>query len=255
MPGGQAGIEPIARLLPSGGPRESAARATTGRDREGAGAEMLNFEKIDDVTRDEFERLAMKHVDPLYSAALRLTRNDRDAEDLVQDTYLRAYRFFDKFERGTNIKAWLFKILTNTFINRYRRSVKERSIVEGAERDAVHERFISRDATDYAANPEQFFLDRLLSDEVLRAVDSLPIDFRMAVILADLQEFSYREIAEILDVPVGTVMSRLYRGRRLLQKALAGYAALSGVVRAAPPGDEADPIDLEAFRRRRDGAA
>ncbi len=208
---------------------------------------MFNLEKTNPA-RHEFEGLAMKHVNPLFSAALRLTKNERDAEDLVQDTFLRAYRFFDKFERGTNIKAWLFKILTNTFINRYRRTVKERSIVEGSEREAVHERFISREASDYAANPEQFFFDRLLSDDVLRAVDSLPIDFRMVVILADLQEFSYKEIAEILDVPVGTVMSRLYRGRRLLQKALAVYAVASGVLRA-PVVSQA--IDLEAFRRSR----
>jgi RNA polymerase sigma-70 factor (ECF subfamily) len=202
-----------------------------------------------DITRDEFERLTMQHLDPLYSAALRLAKNDRDAEDLVQDTFLRAYRFFDKFERGTNIKAWLFKILTNTFINRYRRSVKERNIVEGSERDAVHERFISREASEYASNPEQFFFDRLLSDDVLRAVDALPIDFRLVVILADLQEFSYKEIAEILDIPVGTVMSRLFRGRRLLQKALARYAVISGVLRS--PDDESSAIDLDAFRRRR----
>src|SRR5215203_5978842 len=147
-------------------------------------------------SKQEFEELALAHLDPLYSAALRLTKNERDAEDLVQDTCLRAYRFFDKFERGTNIKAWLFKILTNTFINRYRRTVKERNIVEGSERDAVHERFVSREAAEFAANPEQFFFDRLLSDDVLKAVDSLPIDFRMVVILADLQEFSYKESAE-----------------------------------------------------------
>jgi RNA polymerase sigma-70 factor (ECF subfamily) len=207
---------------------------------------MFEFRRTD-IARDEFERLAMQHLDPLYAAALRLTKNDRDAEDLVQDTFLRAYRFFDKFERGTNIKAWLFRILTNTFINRYRRSVKERNIVEGAERDAVHERFISREASEYASNPEQFFFDRLLSDDVLRAVDALPIDFRMVVILADLQEFSYKEIAEILDIPVGTVMSRLFRGRRLLQKALARYAVISGVLREP----ESAAIDLDAFRRRR----
>jgi RNA polymerase sigma-70 factor (ECF subfamily) len=201
-----------------------------------------------DSTRFEFENLALKHIDPLYSAALRLTKNDRDAEDLVQDTFLRAYRFFDKFERGTNIKAWLFKILTNTFINRYRRVVKERNIVEGSERDAVHERFISREASDSAANPEAWFFDRLLSDDVLQAVDALPIDFRLVVILADLQEFSYKETAEILDVPVGTVMSRLYRGRRLLQKALAKYAVVAGVIPAPIAGAS---IDLEAYRRRR----
>jgi RNA polymerase sigma-70 factor (ECF subfamily) len=203
-------------------------------------------------TKEQFEALALQHLDPLYSSALRLTKNERDAEDLVQDTFLRAFRFFDKFERGTNIKAWLFKILTNTFINRYRRSVKERTIVEGSEREAVHERFISREATEYAADPERYFFDRLLSDDVLRAVDALPIDFRMVVILADLQDFSYKEIAEIMDVPVGTVMSRLYRGRRLLQKALAGYAVISGVVRP-PGGDEA--VDLDLYRRRRGGKA
>jgi len=203
--------------------------------------------KPNDLTRGEFETLALKHLDPLYAAALRLTKNDRDAEDLVQDTFLRAYRFFDKFERGTNIKAWLYKILTNTFINRYRRSVKERSLVEGSDRDAVQDRVISRQATEQAANPEQHFFDRLVSDDVVRAVDAVPIDFRMVVILADLQEFSYKEIADILDIPVGTVMSRLYRGRRLLQKALTGYPEATGGSR---PG-EAAPVDLDTFRNRR----
>src|SRR5687767_11369833 len=103
-------------------------------------------------TKQEFEELALAHLDPLYSAALRLTKNERDAEDLVQDTCMRAYRFFDKFERGTNIRAWLFKILTNTFINRYRRKVKERSVVEGSEREEVQEHFGSRGAPDFAAN-------------------------------------------------------------------------------------------------------
>ena len=133
------------------------------------------------LMRSEFEQMAAPWFDGLYASALRLTRNDRDAEDLVQDAVMRAYRFFDKFERGTNIKAWLFKILTNTFINRYRRKVKERSVVEGSEREAVHERFVSRDATDFAANPEQYFFDRLLSDDVLRSIDALPIDFRLVV--------------------------------------------------------------------------
>ena len=203
----------------------------------------------DNQTRGEFEELALQHLDPMYSAALRLTKNERDAEDLVQDTFLRAYRFFDKFERGTNIKAWLFKILTNTFINRYRRRVKERTVVEGSERDTVHERFISRDATDYAANPEQYFFDRLLSDDVLGAIDQLPLDFRLVVILADLQEFSYKEIAEILACPVGTVMSRLYRGRKLLQRMLKHYAEERGVLKE----DEAAaaPASLSEFRRRR----
>ncbi|MHB1846722.1 MAG: sigma-70 family RNA polymerase sigma factor [Deltaproteobacteria bacterium] len=208
---------------------------------------MLDLRQTD-TTREEFELLALDHIDPLYSAALRLTKNDRDAEDLVQDTYLRAFRFFDKFERGTNIKAWLFKILTNTFINRYRRKVKERSVVEGSERETVHDRFMSRDATDFAANPEQYLFDRLLSDDVLRSIDALPVDFRLVVILADLQEFSYKEIAEIIECPVGTVMSRLYRGRKLLQKSLHHYAQELGILH-----DQAAPADLEAFRRRRAG--
>ncbi|HTP49837.1 MAG TPA: sigma-70 family RNA polymerase sigma factor [Anaeromyxobacteraceae bacterium] len=206
--------------------------------------------------RREFEELALPHLDGLYAAALRLTKNPRDAEDLVQDAVLRAYRFFDKFERGTNIKAWLYKILTNTFINRYRRVTKERTIVED-ERDSVQDRLVSRDAAYQAEDPERAYFDRLLSDDVLRAVDSIPIDFRMAVILADLQDFSYKEIAEILEVPVGTVMSRLFRGRRLLQKQLQEYAAASGVLQSSRDGGSIRPdpsIDLEAWRRKRDQA-
>lgn len=196
-------------------------------------------------SKQEFESLALAHLDVLYSAALRLTKNERDAEDLVQDTCMRAFRFFDKFERGTNVKAWLFKILTNTFINRYRRNVKEKTIVEGADRDTVHDRFVSRDASDFAANPEQYLFDRLLSDDVLKAIDSLPIDFRMVVILADLQEFSYKEISEILECPVGTVMSRLFRGRKLLQKTLQAYASKVGIVEAG------QPTDLNGYKTRR----
>jgi RNA polymerase sigma-70 factor (ECF subfamily) len=199
--------------------------------------------------RQEFEELALGHLDPMYSAALRLTKNERDAEDLVQDSFMRAFRFFDKFERGTNIKAWLFKILTNTFINRYRRRVKERSVVEGNERDTVHERFISRDATEFAANPERYFFDRLISDDILSAIDSLPLDFRLVVILADLQEFSYKEIAEILSCPVGTVMSRLFRGRKLLQKMLKHHAQESGVLQEKVN----PPASLDEFRKRRTG--
>jgi RNA polymerase sigma-70 factor, ECF subfamily len=190
----------------------------------------------------EFEQLAMPCLDGLYASALRLTHSDRDAEDLVQDAFMRAYRFFDKFERGTNFRAWLFKILTNTFINKYRRQVKERSFSEGAERESVTAQLFSADATETAANPEDHLLDRLLSEEVLQAIDRLPIDFRMVVILADLQEFSYREIAEILDVPVGTVMSRLFRGRKLLQKHLQAYAN-------ATPNE--GPIDLTEYRSRK----
>ena len=212
----------------------------------------MSSSRATEMTRREFEALALPHLDGLYAAALRLTRNPRDAEDLVQDAVLRAFRFFDKFERGTNVKAWLYKILTNTFINRYRRSTKERNIVEDA-RDSVQDRLVSREAADVAENPERAFFDRLLSDDVLQAIDSIPVDFRMAVILADLQDFSYKEIADILDVPVGTVMSRLFRGRRLLQKQLAEYAVASGVLQ--PSKDDgsigAERVDLDTWKRNR----
>src|SRR5450432_3311394 len=183
---------------------------------------MLDF-RPSNRTKQEFEALALAHLDSLYSSALRLTKNERDAEDVVQDTC----------------------------INRYRRKVKERSATEGPEQEAVQALFFSQDATDQASDPERFLFDRLLSDDVLRAIDSLPIDFRMVVILADLQEFSYKEIADILACPVGTVMSRLFRGRKLLQKMLRDYAAGLGVISARENRAVAEPSDLAAFRRRK----
>lgn len=202
---------------------------------------MLGFSTKADRARAEFEGLVTPWLDSLYGGALRLTRNDRDAEDLVQDTVMRAYRFFDKFERGTNFRAWLFKILTNTFINGYRRQVKERSLGDESERQSVEAHFFSADATEQAQNPEDFLLERVMSEDVLKAIDTLPIDFRMVVILADLQEFSYKEIAEILDVPVGTVMSRLFRGRRQLE----------AVLRKREAVEPAPLVDLNAYRERK----
>ncbi len=194
--------------------------------------------------KHEFEAMVNPWLDNLYASALRLTRNERDAEDLVQDAVMRAYRFFDKFERGTNFRAWLFKILTNTFINTYRRSVKERALSDESERQSVEARFFSADTTDQAQNPEDLILQRALSADVLQAIDTLPIDFRMVVILADLQEFSYKEIADILDVPVGTVMSRLFRGRKALQKVL-----LEAEKQESSLGQAT--IDLNAWRERK----
>ncbi len=201
---------------------------------------MLGFSR-NNQHKNEFEAMVSPWLDSLYASGLRLTRNERDAEDLVQDAVMRAYRFFDKFERGTNFRAWLFKILTNTFINNYRRSVKERSLSDESERQSVEARFFSADTTDQASNPEDLILQRALSADVLVAIDTLPIDFRMVVILADLQEFSYKEIAGILDVPVGTVMSRLFRGRKALQK----------VLLEAEKAEEASTIDLNAWRERK----
>src|SRR6185295_11620363 len=202
--------------------------------------------------KSEFEQLALEHMDALYASALRLTRSPRDAEDLVQDTYLKAFRFFDTFEKGTNIKAWMFKILTNTFINKYRRKVKEREIAEAPPEDIVLDRFLSTEQVRALQEPERDFFGKLLSDEVVEALDQVPVDFRMVVILADIQDFSYKEIAEIVGCPVGTVMSRLFRGRRILQKHLYDYAIREGVI--VPPAKEDGsglPIDLEAFRARK----
>ncbi len=201
---------------------------------------MLGFAR-NNQHKNEFEGMLCPWLDGLYASGLRLTRNERDAEDLVQDAVMRAYRFFDKFERGTNFRAWLFKILTNTFINTYRRSVKERSLTDEGERQSVEARFFSADTTEQAQNPEELILQRALSADVLLAIDTLPIDFRMVLILADLQEFSYKEIADILDVPVGTVMSRLFRGRKALQK----------VLLEAESAEEAATIDLNAWRERK----
>lgn len=192
-------------------------------------------------SRAQFEALLTPWLDPLYASALRLTRNERNAEDLVQDTVMRAWRFFEKFEKGTNFRAWIFKILTNTFINSYRRNTRERSLQDESERQSVEARFFSSDLTEQTQNPEEYLLERVMSEDVLKAIDSLSIDFRMVVILADLQEFSYKEIAEILDVPVGTVMSRLFRGRKQLQK----------VLLAREGEGTADTIDLNAFRERK----
>jgi RNA polymerase sigma-70 factor (ECF subfamily) len=194
-------------------------------------------------SRAQFEALLSPWLDPLYASALRLTRNERNAEDLVQDTVMRAWRFFDKFQKGTNFRAWIFKILTNTFINSYRRNTRERSLQDESERQSVEASFFSADLTEQTQNPEDFLLQRVMSEDVLKAIDSLSIDFRMVVILADLQEFSYKEIAEILDVPVGTVMSRLFRGRKQLQKLL--------IAREEEVPNAAATIDLNAFRERK----
>src|SRR5215468_8742402 len=152
---------------------------------------MLDF-KHTDRTRREFESLSLDHLDALYSAGLRLTKNERDAEDLVQDTFLRAFRFFDKFEPGTNIKAWLFKILTNTFINKYRKRVREREVRDLVEQDETPS-LMSEDVAEKSRDPEMAILGALVSDDVKRALDNVPYDYRLAVVLCDLEEFTYKE--------------------------------------------------------------
>jgi len=182
-----------------------------------------------------FEEVAMPFVDALYNTAYRMTRNAQDAEDLVQETYLKAYRYYDKFEEGTNFKAWLFKILKNTFINTYRKKQKTPPQSDFAEIEDSFESRLSTDVSGKMKSPEEEILENVLDEDVKRALDDLPPDYRMAVILADLEGFSYKEIAGILELPLGTVMSRLYRGRKLLESAMLTYAREHGYLRSGEP--------------------
>ncbi|MDA8312373.1 MAG: sigma-70 family RNA polymerase sigma factor [Actinomycetota bacterium] len=181
-----------------------------------------------------FAEQAMEHMPALYTAALRMTRNAADAEDLVQETYLKAYRAFDSFTEGTNLKAWLYRILTNTYINTYRaaRRRPEVSDVEDVEDLYLYHRLAPGDGSERSAEEE--VLAGFTDDEVKEAIEALPDAFRIAVLLADVEGFSYKEIADITEVPIGTVMSRIHRGRRALQKTLAEFAQQRGLVGAAP---------------------
>jgi len=180
--------------------------------------------------RERFERDVLPLLSSLYGAALRLTRNPADAEDLVQETYLRAFRGFAGFQEGTNLKAWLYRILTNSFINTYRKKQREPQLVEGP--DDINEWYLfdKLGARSVQPSAEVEVLDKIPDESVKAAVESLPENFRLPVLLADVEGFSYKEIAEIMDSPVGTVMSRLHRGRKALQKALWDTAKERGLV-------------------------
>lgn len=179
----------------------------------------------------EFERLVLEHLDMLYAVALRLTRNPTDAQDLTQNTVVKALRFHDKFKKGTYIKAWLLTILRNTFINEYRRKARHPIFVELTGAEAAEDTAPDPKVPYEPHNDDAMDLLELLDDEVRQAVGSLPEDFRTAVIMADLEEKSYKEIADITGCPLGTVMSRLHRGRKLLRQQLAAYAKDRGFVR------------------------
>jgi RNA polymerase sigma-70 factor (ECF subfamily) len=184
----------------------------------------------DEQLRERFERDVLPLLPSLYGAAIRLTRNPTDAEDLVQETYLRAFRGFAGFQEGTNLKAWLYRILTNSFINTYRKKQREPQFVEGPDDIDEWYLFDKLGARSVEPSAEIEVLDKIPDESVKAALESLPENFRLPVLLADVEGFSYKEIAEIMDSPVGTVMSRLHRGRKALQKALWETAKERGLV-------------------------
>jgi len=186
--------------------------------------------------RQEFEEEALPHMPALYNYALRMTQEPEDAEDLVQETYLKGWRFFDSFERGTNCKAWLFRILKNTYINRYRRTSKAPETVEY---DVVEEFYESiKDSSVETSTLETELFDKAMDDEVLSALQRLPDDFRTVILLCDIEGFTYEEIADFIDCPIGTVRSRLHRARKILAASLADYAQDRGF---AIDGKASDP--------------
>ena len=182
------------------------------------------------MTSDAFETEALSYLDALYRTGLRMTRSEADAEDLVQETYIRAFRFREQFTPGTNLKAWLFRILTNTFINTYRRkqAQPEFTELEGVDEFSLYRRMSDLRAASSAPEPEKEFLDGIVDTEVKAALAELPEKFR-SVVLLDVEGFSYKEIAEMLGIPIGTVMSRLHRGRKFLQKRLLEHAQEHGI--------------------------
>jgi RNA polymerase sigma-70 factor (ECF subfamily) len=209
------------------------------------------------VAPDPFEVQVLSHLDALYGVACRLTKAPLDAEDLVQDALVKAMRARDQYQPGTNLKAWLFKILTNTFINKYRRGGLERVVLDGPDADPLADGWVSAASMRALRDPENQALRSIIEEEIHRALEELPEEFRLAVVLSDVEELSYKEIAEVMDCPVGTVMSRLHRGRRLLQKRLYDHAVCLGI---APVNDAKDddadlPVDIAQFRAKKRGVA
>jgi RNA polymerase sigma-70 factor (ECF subfamily) len=183
--------------------------------------------------RAELEAEALSYIDSLYRTALRMTRNPADAEDLVQEAYLRAFRSLHQFRVGTNLRAWIFRIMTNAYINEYRKRSRRptSASLDDLEEFYVYDHLIDSGVQPTSERPEDVVLNQLTAEDVLEALDDLSDDFREVVVLADVEGFSYREIAEIMDIPVGTVMSRLYRARRRLQHSLYDFAVDAGYIK------------------------
>jgi len=199
----------------------------------------------------DFESNALAQLPSLMAVAVRLTRNSAEGEDLVQDTFVKAMRARDQFETGTNIRAWLLKILTNTFINRYRRGTLERSVVDGSEGESLSDAWTGTASINAMRDPESAALRPMLEAEIQAALDELPEEFRLAVVLSDVEELSYKEISDIMGCPIGTVMSRLHRGRKMLKSRLYDQAVEMGIIEATSPQAAADPVDINTYRAKR----
>ena len=202
----------------------------------------------------DFEKEAMSHLPTLLAVGSRLTRSTAEAEDLVQDTLLKALRAREHFTPGSNMRAWLLRIQTNTFINRYRRGGLERSVLDGPDADPLADGWIGASTMEAMRDPESRAMRALLEKEIVTALDELPEEFRLAVVLSDVEELSYKEISEIMGCPIGTVMSRLHRGRRLLKRRLYEHARTLGIVgpeEAVGPARERDAVvDISSYRKK-----
>jgi RNA polymerase sigma-70 factor (ECF subfamily) len=208
------------------------------------------------MTQSDFEAEALQYLPALMALATRLTRTRAEAEDLVQDTLVKALRAREQYRTETNLRAWLLKILRNTFLNAYRRQNLERRVLDGPEKDPLAAGWIGAASLRAMRDPDTNRLHSQLERQLKDAIDELPPDFRMTVMLADVEELSYREIADTMQCPVGTVMSRLHRGRKLLQGRLQQQAELAGIVEApsppAAPATEAEaPLSLRRYREKK----
>lgn len=203
------------------------------------------------LTADLFEEQAIGHLDAMFAVACRMTKNPSTAEDLVQDAMVKALRGRDQFQPGTNLKAWLLRIVTNTFLNHYKRGGLERDVFEGPDAEALNDGWMSAESLRGMRDAESLALTPLLRDELLAALDELPEEFRMPVVLCDVEEMSYKEIAEIMGCPVGTVMSRLHRGRKMLKSRLYEQALAMGIVSEAT----SEPANLDEYRAKKRSVA